>query len=58
MEVKRKIVLATVKCLRCGAVWAPRVASPKKCKVCTSPYWWVKRGKLPQGAAAWQRKKK
>lgn len=38
-------------CTRCAHVWIPSVPSPKRCPACTSPYWWVEKGKLPQGAA-------
>lgn len=31
--------LPKVKCKRCGWEWVPRVANPKWCPKCNSPYW-------------------
>jgi uncharacterized OB-fold protein len=33
------VKLPTVKCLRCGHIWIPRVENPKWCSKCNSPYW-------------------
>lgn len=32
-----------VQCKRCGAKWRPRVAHPRYCRVCRTPYWDSKR---------------
>jgi len=31
--------LPVCKCLRCGHSWTPRVAEPRWCPACNSPYW-------------------
>lgn len=33
------ITLPTLTCTRCGHTWLQRVAAPKLCAKCKSPYW-------------------
>jgi uncharacterized OB-fold protein len=39
MSVRVRVTLQGLKCQRCGHVWVPRTANPKKCAGCGSPYW-------------------
>ena len=34
-----RISLRGCKCLRCGHEWLPKIAKPKWCPRCNSPYW-------------------
>ena len=43
----------TLECKRCGRSWKPRVASPRVCPYCKSPYWNLDRGQ-PKGPRRYQ----
>jgi predicted Zn-ribbon and HTH transcriptional regulator len=44
-------IAPTRKCKRCEHLWLPRVERPVRCPKCKTPYWYIEKGILPQGAA-------